>query len=89
MFLKSSFNFIFEFFYIFSKQIRKFYLNSSIYNKKISKIENNVLTYKPKLITLSCLVKYEKQKNKIENFNINSIWENKKISNKDYKNHMK
>ena len=85
MLLKNSFNFIYEFFYIFSKQIRQFYLNSSIYNKKISKIDNKVLIYKPSLSTLSCIVKYEKKKNKIENFNVNSIWENKNISDKDYK----
>ena len=85
MLLKNSFSFIYEFFYIFSKQIRQFYLNSSIYNKKISKIDNKVLIYKPSLSILSCIVKYEKKKNKIENFNVNSIWENKNISDKDYK----
>ena len=85
MLLKNSFNIIYEFFYIFSKQIRQFYLNSSIYNKKISKIDNKVLIYKPSLSILSCIVKYEKKKNKIENFNVNSIWENKNISDKDYK----
>jgi len=85
MFFKSSINFINEFFFIFSKQIRQFYLNSSIYNKKISKFEDNTLTYKPNLSILSSLVNYEKKKDKIENFHVNSIWENKKISNKDYK----
>ena len=62
MFFKSSINLIHEFFFIFSKQIRQFYLNSSIYNNKISKIEDNTLTYKPNLSILSCLVKYEKKK---------------------------
>ena len=85
MFLKSSINFINDFFFIFLKQIRQFYLNSSIYNKKISQFGEADLTYKPNLSILSCLVKYEKKKEKIENFYVNSIWENKKISNKDYK----
>ncbi len=85
MFLRNSLNFIHEFFYIFSKQIRQFYLNSSIYNKKISKIDENDLSYKPSLSILSCIVKYDKKKNKIENFYVNSIWEDKNISNKDYK----
>ena len=85
MFLKNSINLIYEFFYIFSKQIRQFYLNSSIYNKKISKIDKNVLAYKPSFSVLSCIVKYEKKKNKIEDFYVNSIWENKNISNKDFK----
>ena len=85
MFLKNSINSIYEFFYFFSKQLRQIYLNSSIYNNKISKIDNSVLSYKPSLSILSCIVKYEKKKNKIEDFNINSIWENKNISEKDYK----
>ena len=85
MFFKSSINLIHEFFFIFSKQIRQFYLNSSIYNNKISKIEDNTLTYKPNLSILSCLVKYEKKKNKIEDFNVNSIWQDKKITEKDFK----
>ena len=85
MFLKNSINSIYEFFYFFSKQLRQIYLNSSIYNNKISKIDNSVLTYKPSLSILSCIVKYEKKKNKIEDFNVNSIWEKKNISEKDYK----
>ena len=85
MFFKSSINFINDFFFIFSKQLRQFYLNSSIYNKKISQFEDTALIYKPNLSILSSLVKYEKKKNKIENFHLNSIWENEKISNKDYK----
>ena len=85
MFLKNSINLIYEFFYIFSKQIRQFYLNSSIYNKKISKIDKNVLAYKPSFSVLSCIVKYEKKKNKIEDFYVNSIWKNKNISDKNYK----
>ena len=85
MILKNSISIVYEFFFILSRQIRKLYLNSSIYNKKISKIDNKILNYRPTLSVLSCLIKYEKQKNKIENFNVNSIWKNKKISDKDYK----
>jgi Uncharacterized protein conserved in bacteria len=85
MFLKSSINIIFEFYFILSKQLRQFYLNSSIYNKKISKIDRNSLIYKPNLNILSCLIKYEKKKNKIEDFNVSAIWENKNISEKDYR----
>ena len=85
MLFKSSINFINQFFFIFSKQIRELYLNSSIYNKKISKIDDSILTYKPNLNILSSLISYEKKKDKIENFYINSIWDNKNISHKDYK----
>ena len=64
MFLKSSFNYINEFYFIFKNQIRKIYLNSSIYNKKISKVDENILVYQPSLNILSSLIKYEKQKKK-------------------------
>ncbi len=74
MIVKNSINFVFEFFYQTLKLIRNLYLNSEIYNKKISKIDNNVLIYKPSLSVLSCLVNYEKKKNKIEDYYINSIW---------------
>jgi uncharacterized heparinase superfamily protein len=85
MFLKSSFNYINEFYFIFKNQIRRFYLTSSIYNKKISKVEDNVLVYQPSLNILSSLIKYKKQKNKIEDFNIQSIWENKDLNFKDFR----
>ena len=84
MFLKNSIISINEFFSIALNQARKIYLNSNIYNKKISNNENITLNYKPTLSILSCLIKYEKKKNKIEDFYINSIWE-KKINNKDFK----
>ena len=85
MLVKNSLSLIYEFFFITYKQIRKLYLNSSIYNRKISKIDNKNLIYKPSLSILSCLIKYEKKKNKIEDFYINEIWEDKNISDLDYK----
>ena len=80
MFLKSSFNYINEFYLIFINQIRKFYLTSSIYNRKISKVDETTLVYQPSLNILSSLIKYGKQKQKIEDFNVQSIWENKQIN---------
>ena len=85
MFFRSYFNYINEFYFILKNQIRKFYLSSSIYNKKISKIDENILVYQPSLKILSSLIKYEKQKKKIEDFNIQSIWENKNLNYKDFK----
>ena len=38
-------------------QIRKIYLNSPIYNKKISRIDDKVIIYKPSQNILSCLIK--------------------------------
>ena len=43
-------------------QIRKIYLNSPIYNKKISRIDDKVIIYKPSQNILSCLIKYNKKK---------------------------
>ena len=85
MFFKSSFNYINEFYFIFKNQIRNIYLNSSIYNKKISRVDENVLVYQPSLNILSSLIKYEKQKKKIEDFNVQSIWENKRLKYNDFK----
>tara|TARA_Y100000590_G_scaffold309050_1_gene348922 strand:+ start:783 stop:2414 length:1632 start_codon:yes stop_codon:yes gene_type:complete len=85
MLLKNSLNIVYEFFFLASREIRKIYLHSSIYNKKISKIDKNNLSYKPSLSILSCLIKYEKKKNKIESFYLDSIWKNKNILDKDYK----
>ena len=84
MLLKNSISLVNEFFSIAFQNIRKIYLNSKIYNKKITINESNSLSYKPSLSILSCLIKYEKKKNKIEEFNIDSIWE-KNINDKDLK----
>ena len=73
MVLRSSFNFI-----------RKLYLNSSFYNKKISEIDEKTLDYRPSLSIISCIIKYEKEKNKIEDYYLNSIWEDKEINESDY-----
>ena len=85
MFFRSYFNYINEIYFIIKNQLRKIYLSSSIYNKKISKVDENILVYQPSLKILSSLIKYEKQKKKIEDFNINSIWENKNINYRDFK----
>ena len=85
MILKSSLTFINEFFFHISNQIRKIYLSSVLYNKKISNIDKKSLEYKPSPNLLDCLIKYEKKKNKIEDFYVNSIWKNKNISEKNLK----
>ncbi len=85
MFLKSSYNYINEFYFIFKNQIRKIYLKSSIYNKKISKVDENILVYQPGLNILSSLIKYDKQKKKIEDFNVQSVWVNKSLNYNDFR----
>jgi len=86
MLFKNSSNYFGQFFFFISNYIKNFYLNSNIYNKKISKIPNRSIEYKPSPSLLDCLIKYEKKKIKIEDLYLNSIWSNKNFMEKDYKN---
>tara|TARA_B100001057_G_scaffold30086_1_gene27420 strand:- start:9901 stop:11511 length:1611 start_codon:yes stop_codon:yes gene_type:complete len=74
-----------RFFINIYNQFRKIYLNSKIYDKKISKTYNKDLIYKPSPHLLSSLIKYQKKKFKIENFSLNEIWQNKSLNYKEYK----
>jgi uncharacterized heparinase superfamily protein len=67
-------------------QIRKLYLNSNFYDKKISKINVKDLVYKPSPHLLSSLIKYNKKKIKIDDFSLNEIWNNNNLNNKEFKN---
>ena len=51
-----------RFFFGIYNQLRKFYLNSKLYDKKISKVDNKDLLYKPSPHLLSSLIKYQKKK---------------------------
>ena len=75
-----------RFYYSIFKQLRGFYLNSKFYDKKISKFENKDLIYKPSPHLLSSLIKYQKKKFRIENFLVDEIWNNKKLSDREFKN---
>ena len=86
MIFKNSLNYLSQFFFFFSNKIRNFYLNSDIYNKKISKISDKNLEYKPSPSLLDCLIKYEKKEIKIEDLYLNSVWANENLFEKDYKN---
>ena len=66
-------------------KINKLYLNSRFYDKKISKINNQNLIYKPSPHLLSSLIRYQKKKIKIEDLVLNKIWDNKEINNKDFR----
>ena len=74
-----------QFFLNIFNQIKKFYLNSNLYDKKISKINSKNLIYKPSPHLLSSLIKYKKKKIRIEDFSLDEIWNNKNINDKDYK----
>ena len=75
-----------QFFFKIYNQIRKFYLNSNFYDKKISKIEKKDLFYKPSPHLLSSLIKYQKKKFKIEDFSLDDIWNKENQDSKEYKN---
>ena len=85
MILKNSLNYINQFFFFVINKTRFFYLNSNIYNKKISKTNDTNLEYKPTPNLLDALIKYKKKKNKIEDYILSSIWDSKSINDSDYK----
>ena len=86
MIFKNSLNFIDSFFTFLKNKIRSLYLNSNIYNKKISSSSNSLLKYKPNPSLLDCLVKYDKKRNNIQNYFLNEVWDNHELNTKDYKN---
>ena len=56
--------------------LKQFYQNSDFYDKKISKTKNITFGYRPSPYLLSSIVKYQKKKYKIEDFALESIWQN-------------
>ena len=86
MILKNSLSYFNQFFFFIFNQVRKFYLNSKIYNNKISIINENNLEYKTSSSLLDCFIKYKKNKKNIEDFSLNEIWFNKNLKKNDYKN---
>jgi uncharacterized heparinase superfamily protein len=75
-----------NFFLFFKSKIHSLYLNSNIYDNKISAYNDSSLEYRPSPNLLECLIKYEKKKLKIENYTLSKIWENQTLSKKDYNN---
>ncbi len=78
--------YISRFFLNIQNNLREFYLNSSIYDKKISRSNNKNLIYKPSPYLLSSIIKYSKKKLKVEDFILEDIWIKNNISDKDFKN---
>jgi len=71
-----------QFFLNLKNSFKKLYQNSNFYDKKISRVNDNNFEYKPSLYLLSSIIKYQKKK-KIENFALESIWQNK-MKSRDY-----
>ena len=85
MILRNFLNFINQFFVNISYQIKNIYLNSKYYDKKISKVGNNDLVYKPSPHLLSSLIKYQTKKININDISVDDLWDNKNFSLKDFK----
>ena len=85
MILRNSLNFIGQLFRGLSKKIKKFYLNSNYYDKKISKINIKDIIYKPSPHLLSSLIKYQTRKINVINITTENLWENKNISIQNFK----
>ena len=65
-----------QFFLSLKDSFKKIYQNSNFYDKKISKVKNCNFEYKPSPHLLSSIIKYQKKKYKIEDFALESIWQN-------------
>ena len=72
-----------EFYFNIRDSFKSIYQNSNFYEKKISKTFENSFEYKPSPHLLSSIIKYQNKKYKIEDFAIESIWQNN-LNPKDY-----
>ena len=86
MILKNTLIYLNQFFFFIYSKFRKFYLNSKIYNKKISRVRKNNLEYKPSPSLLECIVKIKEEKNNVSDLSLDKIWLSKNINNKDFTN---
>ena len=80
---KNSLGILGQFYFNIKESFKSIYQNSNFYEKKISKTFNNSFEYKPSPHLLSSIIKYQNKKYKIEDFTIESIWQNN-LSSKDY-----
>ena len=85
MILRNPLNFISQFFINISKTFKKIYLNSSYYDRKISKINNNDLIYRPSPHLLSSLIKYQKKKINVDSISTDNLWDNKNINSQNFR----
>ena len=72
-----------QFYFSLKNNFKKIYKNSSFYEKKISKTFNSNFQYKPSPHLLSSIIRYQNKKYRIEDFALESIWQNR-LSTKDY-----
>jgi uncharacterized heparinase superfamily protein len=68
------------------KKVQSIYLNSNIYNRRISIFNDTSLGYKPSPSLLDCVVRYNKKKINIDNYSLDKVWADKKLIEKDFDN---
>ena len=85
MILRNPLNFISQFFSSTSRQVRNIYLNSNYYDKKISRINNKDLIYKPSPHLLSSLIKYQTKKINVNDIATENLWNNEYINVKNFR----
>ena len=78
-------NFISQFSKNILNQLRNFYLKTKYYDRKISKINNENLIYKPSPHLLSSLIQYQTKKVNINDISTENLWDNENIKIKDFK----
>jgi len=79
----NSLGFLSQFYLGLKENFKNIYQNSNLYEKKISKTFDNYFNYKPSPHLLSSIIKYQNKKYRIEDFAVETIWQNK-MSEKDY-----
>ena len=85
MIFKNSLIYINQFFFFIFSYLRNFYLNSKIYNIKISKVNSNNLEYKPSLSLMGCIIKYSNNKKNIKEFLTEKFWSHNALGKKDFR----
>ena len=83
MIITNSLGILGQFFSNIKESFKSIYQNSNFYEKKISRTFDSNFEYKPSPHLLSSIIKYQNKKYKIEDFAIESIWQNN-LSSKDY-----
>ncbi len=83
MIISNPLGFLVQFFFRLKSNFKKIYQNSTFYEKKISKTFKDNFQYKPSPHLLSSIIKYQNKKYRIEDFAVESIWQNK-MNTKDY-----
>ena len=85
MILRNTLNFINKSFENVLKKIRKIYLSSDFYEKKISKCKNQNLIYKPSPHLLYSLINYQKKKINVNDIVTENLWNNENININNFK----